>query len=662
MFCPKRLFAVCATLFLLGMAPARAQIGLPMQDDGRVDYAQIFAPHQPVEIVFCLDVSGSMWQQNLPNAQARLLEIYQIACQVAGKDEQEQSNVRAGVLLYYDPQTVFFRPARFTLPDGSHRAQLSNNINQITSFVEAAKVFNIYGGNEQLGLFDGMAQTSFDWTPDVARHIFFLGNQAIRGTDYITAAQIARQGGWRVHSVLCERVSADYATSPYNEKQWIDMAWAGGGTFSCLGILPRGVEIGGPLPEIDEQIDSLNRQFNATLVPYGAQGLTQFQALVAGDETALTNDFYGQYLPRIEQKIGADLSSWEFVAALQKGVFNEQTQRELLPAGFAALDDKTRRTQALQIFKTRVAIVSQLRALFDRRTVLLRLQSQQAAIESAQARAAAQAQSEAMRAANDAARARQNRDQFAREDANKNPDFQQDSPNASQVGQRKNPNFPTENSAPWPTRAQNPNGNGDDLNQASDESNSENLATFDAPADDLARLDDEFSDAKTLKNWKNRAGQRLASDQTGIKIEKGHALLEEGSLMRAINGDFNFSVGFLNLESDQTPISCAIFPLTGASNRGARLQLDSARRLWRWTVDGKIKSSGKLGQGDRQIQMRRESKRVRIYGRPNSQQKWVLLADSQIDWLGEGARAGVLSETGNGGAVAVDWMRFRRVN
>lgn len=638
---PFLLFA----LFLGLILPVQAQVGLPMQNDGRVDYSRLFAPQKPVEIVFCLDISGSMWQQNLPNAQARLLEIYQIARQTAGRDQNGENLVSAGLLLYYDKNTFFLAPKPLVRSSKTELLPLYTDSQTLVRLVQSASVYNIYSGYEALGTFNSIAQKNFLWHPNVARHLFFLGNQAIRDSDYLTAAQTAKANGWRVHSVLCEKVSADYASGGFSTKQWVDMAWAGGGTFSCLGISARSETFFGPVPDVDAQIVALSRQWNATCIPYGPQGLEQLRALLAGDESAFT-EFYYQFLPRVQQKIVADVSDWDLISAFANAKISENAQGNLWPAGWAALAPAVRRAQILEIAKKRAAIALQLRQLFFLRAQQLTLMRQRALLDQEVAVAAAQAQAEAMREAQRAFIERQREFQRAQNpQANENPDAN------TPVWNLPNPKSSTENNVPQTLfEPEAPASNSDFQTEKND---------------DLASLSDEFSDSQTLDNWKNRVNERLGSqNEIGVEIKGGRALVKSGAILRTLSGPFSMSAGLVGLKSGQIAVAAAIFPRGGEENQGARLRLDVARGVWEWEVDGKIAAKGELESGDWQIKLRRERGQIRAFLRRNDRQKWKLLAVSNPDWLQKTPlflQAGIeAAPSAKTVAVAVDWIRFRR--
>ncbi|MDQ3813083.1 MAG: VWA domain-containing protein [Armatimonadota bacterium] len=180
-----------------------------------------------LEVVFCLDISGSMGSY-LNEAKRMIKTVVSMADSI-----QPRATLRVGVIRYGSGD------ARFgVLP-------LTPNIAAVYAYVDET---GIAGAYEPVGRFVQIAAQQMNWSSDpaTAKAIYMVGNEtAAQGAPHYSQTipdAVAR--GIMVNAVLCEMISsrqlASSAPSQEDERTWQEVAQLGRGYYFRLGTDWRG--------------------------------------------------------------------------------------------------------------------------------------------------------------------------------------------------------------------------------------------------------------------------------------------------------------------------------------------------------------------------------------------------------------------------------------
>ncbi len=528
--------------------PAYAQHSFtpPDTEATRADDAAAQAnPQRPLEVVFCLDVSGSMGGRNKDAIDWMLDTLHEWYL---------KRPVRVGLVAYYEPGTTWIVPFD----------------SDPTEF-ERALTLPMGGafGDETVGNFINVALDSHinSWTPgaEVEKRIVVVGNERMNvgpsGVSYENATLAAAANGWHIDATEgASRASWTFMITP-ELNQWQHMALIGRGVYSSFAsngkhstasnyqdadVRPEQNSAPETTP-FDQQLRALNWEWNQTIIPVGRVATNNWRAVMEEErELDRIGVLYAVMLP----KINATRADWELIDGWQTGAMDlAKISPSQLPPIWRMADPKLL-AQALK------------------RTLIIRLRVQQAIVVLLQQRALwiQQQRLEQIGAA-------QNRLQLALQNAQQQaqnvaqnpltpnqlpPDALPNSARLERIPVSTAPNFNSERAAlPAPfegpqvlAQRQNDGTNAPKTPRVLDEG-----GTMSAPveeANDLAEMDDEFASSASLPRWQR--DQTKPENYHAPKIDDGLRLENSGTLFKDVEGDFAVTVRlkFDSIEADKT--------------------------------------------------------------------------------------------------------------
>jgi len=216
---------------------------------GTTLYAQDGPQRGKVDVVFCVDRSGSM-DRVIETAKRK---IWTIVNEVA--QQKPTPILRIGLIGYgsADKDIKFF--------------PLSTDLDKV---YENLSTFRCdMGGDEWVGWALLQAANRMEWSPErrSLKMIFMVGNEtAMQGNDenfYPKTAPVALKKDITVNAIYCGR------PNPEEEKTWRELASLADGLYSQIDL--SGGEVTIQTPQ-DKALVELNQKLNGTYLPFGRQG------------------------------------------------------------------------------------------------------------------------------------------------------------------------------------------------------------------------------------------------------------------------------------------------------------------------------------------------------------------------------------------------------
>jgi len=208
----------------------------------------------------------------------------------------------------------------------------------------------------------------------VQRVIWVVGNEPIgyikndARSDPALVIPEAVKAGFILSVIDCNYGQYESATP-----EWKHMAEMGGGRYLRLfgpGELPQAVVQG--LTPYDAKIDELNRQLNATYLPYGKLGVVAWKQQLLLDTMARQSGS-NAFVQRVQSKLqpNYDQSSWDFVDATRPQNFElpPGLTRQDLPPALWGLSPLERVAYLRMLDKNRVALRDQIQKVLALRQV-----------------------------------------------------------------------------------------------------------------------------------------------------------------------------------------------------------------------------------------------------------------------------------------------------
>jgi len=260
-----------------------------------------------VDLVFCLDVSGSM-KPLLDEVRARLWEVVN---EFAGMTPTPE--LRIGLMVYGSkagPET-----GRIVI-----QHDLTADLDDVYSTLMSLETS---GGAEYVGWAIHRALEELSWSDDgdALRILMIAGNeeadQALEHYDFRDEASRAFDQGVTIHALYAG--TQDKAV----KHRWPEIADWSRGTYAPVKPSPNVVNLETPL---DAPLTTLNQRYNATFVPVGSAGADALTRIQAQDEAA--GSLGAQSLgSRIATKAGGLLgaASWDLVDAASVPGFDLST-------------------------------------------------------------------------------------------------------------------------------------------------------------------------------------------------------------------------------------------------------------------------------------------------------------------------------------------------
>ena len=291
---------LAALLLVLGVPPARAS------DESR-----------PVDLVICLDVSGSM-KDLLDAARAQLWDVIN---EFSGMSPTP--SLRVGLLSYGDRQSGVENGWILLQSD------LTDDLDTVYAKLMALEPT---GEKEYVGRVLHAALETMSWSDDyeALKIIFVAGNEsADQGKEEYDFRDVVRDAADQ--EIFINSIYAGSEKSGITH-HWSELASLGRGMYTALNRSAKVQQIAAPQ---DEELQELNLRLNATFVPFGERGQSALDNLKKQDSNAA--ELGPQSLSsRIVTKSGAMYSNetWDLVTAFQQPGFDigNLSDEELPPA------------------------------------------------------------------------------------------------------------------------------------------------------------------------------------------------------------------------------------------------------------------------------------------------------------------------------------------
>ncbi len=262
-------FAV-ATAMLSARTSARAGgAGCDPAASARDPIATSHCERRPIDLVICLDTSGSM-EALIDSARARLWDIV-----TSLSSARPTPELRVGLLTYGSP-------SRSSASQGwvAHQIGLTSDLDTVYARMMG---FSTDGGDEFVGWVLQDAITKMNWSrdPKALKMVFVAGNEsADQARDVFNFRSVAAQA--RSRGIIVNSIYAGNREAGVSER-WSEVADCGGGNYSAIDMRCGTVQIETPQDKI---LLELNMKLNATYVPYGAEGRAGAANQMAQDANA----------------------------------------------------------------------------------------------------------------------------------------------------------------------------------------------------------------------------------------------------------------------------------------------------------------------------------------------------------------------------------------
>lgn len=346
-----RLAAAVAAMSLVGPSVAKDWPGDPsppicLHKDAR----------QPIDLVICLDTSGSMTGL-IDSARGRLWEIVSTLSKA-----KPTPRLRVGLLTYGSP--------RVSSASQGWVVRQSNLTSDLDAIYAKMMALTTDGGDEFVGWVVNDAVRSMDWSDDprALKIIFVAGNesadQASEVFNFRSVAESARGRGIVVNSIYAGDRSQGM------REMWHQVASYGGGEYTAIDMQCGTVQISTPQ---DKVLIELNMKLNSTYVPYGPSGRVGAANQVEQDKLA---EGMGQQTAASRARAKAtqmyDAAHWDLVDGVIQGkVRVEELKDEDLPAPMQAMPIEQRQEYVMQQRVARAQIQAEIAKVSAEREVVL---------------------------------------------------------------------------------------------------------------------------------------------------------------------------------------------------------------------------------------------------------------------------------------------------
>lgn len=275
-------------------------------------YAQDGPVRGKVDVVFCVDRSGSM-EQVIETAKRK---IWTIVNEVA--QQKPTPILRIGLIGYgsADLDIKFF--------------PLTTDLDKVYQDLSTFKCD--MGGDEWVGWAIMQATNRMEWSTEkkALKMIFMVGNEtAMQGTEanfYTKTAPLALKKGITVNAIYCGKPAPD------EEKTWRELASISDGLYTQIDLSGGEVTIQTPM---DKQLVELNQKLNGTYVAFGRRAKDGLKQMEEADRKTHETGAAPAAAARAEAKAGAvyNNATWDLVDASKEKSFElKKVAVEELPA------------------------------------------------------------------------------------------------------------------------------------------------------------------------------------------------------------------------------------------------------------------------------------------------------------------------------------------
>ncbi len=312
---------------------------------------------RPVDLVICLDTSGSMTDL-IDSARARLWDIVSELALA-----KPTPHLRVGLLTYGSP-TLSTAAQGWVV----RQIDLSDDLDRVYAKMMA---MTTDGGEEYVGWVLNDAVRSMSWSSDprALRMIFVAGNesadQAVERFNFRGVAEQARSRGVIINSIYCGAHPQGVA------EQWDKVAIHGGGTYTAIDMQRGTVQIPTPFDPILLKLDA---ELNATYIPYGRHGDEGLANQAAQDINASRLGGQSRASRAAAKATGLYRNTaWDLVDAAEQNDFDlGQIQTEDLPPNMRSMTVAERRAYLENMRATRDRLRGQIGSINAERDRFLR--------------------------------------------------------------------------------------------------------------------------------------------------------------------------------------------------------------------------------------------------------------------------------------------------
>ena len=302
---------------------------------------QPFEQRRPIDLVICLDTSGSMTQL-IDSARAKLWDVVNELAKA-----KPTPFLRVGLLTYGSPNLS--TPAQGWVV---RHTDLTYDLDTVYAKMMS---MSTNGGDEFVGwvLHDALSTMSWSRDPSALKLVFVAGNesadQAAASYNFRYVAENARSRGIIINSIY-----AGDRQQGINE-YWDQVAAHGGGHYTAIDMREGTIQISTPQDKI---LIELNAELNATYVPFGADGERgkQNQSRQDANAAQLGEQSAGSRIAAKSTRLYNN-SDWDLVDAVEeKGVDVSTVKAEQLPAEMRQMTVKERKSYVKKMVTKRNAV------------------------------------------------------------------------------------------------------------------------------------------------------------------------------------------------------------------------------------------------------------------------------------------------------------------
>ena len=344
---------VAMMALILFTLPVGAQDAGPSRPVSRAGPVQ---ETRPIDIVICLDSSGSM-QDLIDSARGRIWDVVNKLATA-----KPTPRLRVGFLSYGTPGTSTVEQGWVVL-----QTDLTEDLDALYAKMMA---LTTNGGDEFVGwvLEDAVNKMSWSTDTNALRLIYVAGNEtADLAVEQHNFRYVAEQAGKQ--GIIINAIYGGNREQGITEL-WDQVAKHGGGSYSAIDMKFGTAQIATPF---DSTLQLLNDELNGTYIPYGEKGPEALANLLAQDVNArrLGAQSCGS---RIAAKACAiyKTASWDLVDAVsEEGFVLADVKQEDLPVQMRSITPEERKKYVAGMTAVRDAVRSKLTEVNAKREAFL---------------------------------------------------------------------------------------------------------------------------------------------------------------------------------------------------------------------------------------------------------------------------------------------------
>ncbi len=311
---------------------------------------------QPIDLVICLDTSGSM-ELLIDSARGRIWDIV-----VELSKATPTPSLRVGLLTFGTPSTSSAEQGWVV-----HQIGLTDDLDSVYAKMMALKTV---GGDEFVGWVLSDAVETMKWSehPEALKLVFVAGNEsAHQGADKRNFRNVSADAKRR--GIIINPIYAGERQQGVKEG-WEEVATHGGGDFHSIDVAEGAKQMA---TRYDAELNLLNNELNATYIPFGPKGIEGIANQVAQDANA--SKLGAQSCSSRVAAKGCGLYNnpeWDLVDASQKDEFDlAKIKVSDLPEAMRSMSLEQRGNHVRAMHAVRAAIQKQIVSVNDQRSAFI---------------------------------------------------------------------------------------------------------------------------------------------------------------------------------------------------------------------------------------------------------------------------------------------------